>query len=244
MRLDLDRYAGDPSIPTARQVRHDLAVRVGVPAVVLWLAVVGLGLLVTGPLRAIGEREVAVNEWFVAQRTDLLDSLTHIWSPIGTTETVIGICLVAVGAVWWRTRQWWYAVVPAIAVATQAAVFLVVALVVGRERPAVEQLDVAPPTSSFPSGHSGAATALYVTLAMMAQRVERTWLRVSVTVILLVLPMLVVYSRLYRGMHHVSDVIVGVLNGLVCAVLAWNYLRRSQRPADDATAVRAVERAR
>ncbi|MCC2309322.1 phosphatase PAP2 family protein [Cellulomonas chengniuliangii] len=244
MRLDLDRHTNDPSIPTARQVRHDLAVRVGVPAVVLWLAVVGLGLLVTGPLAALGERELTVNEWFVAHRTELLDSLTHIWSPIGTTETVIGICLVVVGAVWWRTRQWWYAVVPAIAVATQAAVFLVAALVVGRERPDVAQLDVAPPTSSFPSGHSGAATALYVTLAMMAQRVERTWVRVSVTVILLVLPMLVVYSRLYRGMHHVSDVIVGVLNGLVCAVLAWNYLRTSPRPARDATAVRAVERAR
>lgn len=244
MRLDLDRYADDPSIPTARQVRRDLAVRVGVPAIVLWLAVVGLGLLITGPLGTVGERELTVNEWFVAQRTELLDSLTHIWSPIGTTETVIGICLVAVGVVWWRTRRWWYAIVPAIAVATQAAVFLVVTLVIGRERPEVEQLDVAPPTSSFPSGHSGAATALYVTLAMMAQRVERTWVRVSVTVILLVLPMLVVYSRLYRGMHHVSDVVVGVLNGLVCAVLAWNYLRRSPRPADDATPARAVERAR
>ena len=234
MRLDLDRYANDPSRPTGREVWRDLGVRVGVPAIALLVVVVGIGLLLTGPLADFGERELAVNRWFVEQRTDLLNTLTFVWSQIGTTETVIGICVVVVGVVWWRTHQWWYAIVPAIAIGVQAVVFMVSALVVGRDRPEVEALDVAPPTSSFPSGHSGASTALYVTLAMMMQRVERTWVRVSVTVILLILPMLVVYSRLYRGMHHVSDVVVGVLNGLVCAVLAWNYLRRAPRRAEKA----------
>jgi membrane-associated phospholipid phosphatase len=244
MRLDLDRYVNDRSRPTGREVRRDLGVRVGVPAIVLWLAVVGFGLLITGPLADLGERELAVNEWFVEQRTDLLDQLTLIWSQIGTTETVIGICVVVVGLVWWRTREWWYAIVPAIAIAVQAAVFMLAALVVGRERPEVEMLDKAPPTSSYPSGHSGAATALYLTLALMMQRVERTWLRITVTVILLILPALVVYARLYRGMHHLSDVIVGVLNGLVCVVLAWNYRRRSPQPADETATVAAAERAR
>jgi len=81
---------------------------------------------------------------------------------------------------------------------------------------------------------------------MMMQRVERAWLRVSVTVILLILPLLVVYARLYRGMHHLSDVIVGVINGLVCAWLAWHYLRRSPRPADEpvASSAAAAEGAR
>ncbi|MCR6648737.1 MAG: phosphatase PAP2 family protein [Cellulomonas sp.] len=244
MRLDLDRYANDPSAPSGGEFGRDLGLRVAVPAAGLWAVVVGIGLLLMGPLATLGERELAVNEWFVEQRTALLDQLTSWWSTIGNTPIIVGVCLVVVAAVWWRTRQWWYAVVPAIAVATQASVFMLAALVVGRERPDVEALDEAPPTSSFPSGHSGASTALYVTLALMAHRIERTWLRVTVTVILLVLPMLVVYSRLYRGMHHVSDIVVGVLNGLVCTVLAWNYLRRTPRPADEPTTVQSAERAR
>jgi undecaprenyl-diphosphatase len=146
---------------------------------------------------------------------------------MGTTETIIGICLVVSGVIWWRTGQWWYAAVPAIAVAVQAAVFMLGALVVSAERPDVEQLDHAPPTSSFPSGHSGASVALYLSLALMAQRIERTWLRVIVTVVLFVVPLLVVYSRLYRGMHYPSDVVVGVLNGLVCVVIGWYWLRRT-----------------
>ena len=56
-----------------------------------------------------------------------------------------------------------------------------------------------------------------------------------VTVVLLSLPVLVGYARLYRGMHHVSDVVVGALNGLVCALLAWHYLRRSRGPLADTT---------
>lgn len=243
MILDLDRWVDDPSRPDGREVWRDLGLRVGVPAVVWWLVVVGVGLLLTGSLAVLGDREVAINEWFVEQRTDVLNALTLVWSNIGTTETVIGICVVVAGLVWWRTRQWWYAIVPAIAIAVQAAVFMLAALVVGRDRPDVEKLDEAPPTSSYPSGHSGASVALYLTLALMAQRIERTWLRVVVTVVLLVLPLLVAYARLYRGMHQLSDVIVGVLNGLVCVVLGWYWLRRTPaRPkGGDSVAADAVE---
>ncbi|MFI2363015.1 phosphatase PAP2 family protein [Promicromonospora sp. NPDC019610] len=225
--LDLDRWTDDTSTPEGREVRRDLGLRVGVPAAVWWVIVVGLGFLLTGPLAELRERESAVNEWFVQQRTATLDLLTEVWGVLGTTETIIGICLVVSGVVWWRTRQWWYAVVPAIAVAVQAAVFMLAALVVSAGRPEVEQLDAAPPTSSFPSGHSGASVALYVSLALMAQRIRYPWLRVIVTVVLVALPLLVIYSRLYRGMHYPSDVAVGVLNGLVCVVLGWNWLRRT-----------------
>ena len=246
MTLELDRWVDDPSRPDGREVRRDLALRVGFPAVVLWAVIVGVGLLLTGPLEALGELELGVNEWFVEQRTTLLNTLTMVWSNIGTTETVIGICLVVAGIVWWRTKQWWYAVVPAIAIAVQAAVFMLAALVVGRERPDVDKLDLAPPTSSFPSGHAGASTALYLSLALMAQRIERTWLRVTVTVVLVILPMLVVYARLYRGMHTVSDVVMGVINGLVCVVLGWYWLRRTSARAerDVTTAGDAVTSAR
>lgn len=238
--LDLERWANDTSTPRRHEVRRDLGLRVGLPAVVWWVIVVGLGLLLAGPLVGLKERENAVNEWFVEQRTATLDTLTAVWSAMGTTETIIGICLVVSGVVWWRTGQWWYAVVPAIAVAVQAAVFMLAALVVGAERPEVEQLDHAPPTSSFPSGHSGASIALYVALTLMAQRIRYTWLRVIVTVVLLVLPLLVVYSRLYRGMHYPSDVVVGVLNGLVCVVIGWYWLRRTpSRVGDDGARIGA-----
>jgi undecaprenyl-diphosphatase len=66
----------------------------------------------------------------------------------------------------------------------------------------------------------------------MAQRIETAWLRRLLTTILVVIPFLVAYARFYRGMHHVTDIVIGMLNGIVCALLAWYWLRRrSQRAA-------------
>jgi undecaprenyl-diphosphatase len=154
-----------------------------------------------------------------------------VWSHIGNTEIIIGVCVVAVALVWWLTREWWFAIVPAIAISVQATVFVIATTIVGRDRPEVKHLDPAPPTSSYPSGHVGASMALYVTFALMAQRIERAWLRRLLTLVFLLVPVLVGYARLYRGMHHLSDIIVGALNGLVCAFLAWYWLRRDDSHA-------------
>ena len=223
------RYELDTSRPTVRQARSDLARRTLAPAVGLLAAVVAIGLLIVGPLDSL-PGEVAVNDELAARRTPALNALTAVWSTIGTTEFIILGSLVTLALVWWRTRQWWLAVVPSIAVAVQAVVFITSAFVVGRERPDVEPLDVSPPTSGFPSGHTGAATAFYLTLALLARRIRQPVLRWAATAACVLVPLLVAFARLYRGMHHPTDVAVGALNGLACVVLAWRYLRRDTTP--------------
>lgn len=224
----LTRYADDESRPRLPAALRDLAVRVLAPAVLLWLVVVGVGRLIIGPLSGLPS-ETAVNRTLQSSRTPWWDAVTMVWSRIGNTEIVIGVCIVAVAVVWWLTRQWWLAVVPAVAIAVQASVFVLATAVTGRARPDVAQLDPAPPTSSYPSGHVGASVALYLTFAALAQRIRNPLVRRTVTAVCLVIPLLVAYARLYRGMHHLTDVLVGFLNGLASAALAWAYLRRDTR---------------
>lgn len=239
MHTFLHRYELDTTAPTRKEAWRDFAVRVLVPAVGLWVVVVGVGFLITGPLGGL-PGEAAVNRWFVSIRTPALNSVTAALSAIGTTEFIIGACLLFVGLFWWRTKQWWLAIVPAQAIAVQAAVFMTAALVVGRERPDVEHLDDSPPTSAYPSGHTGASTAFYVTLAMVAQRIGNPVARVVVTVLCLLVPVGVGTARLYRGMHSPTDVLMGALNGLVCAFLAWNYLRLDVSGTTTGTATERV----
>lgn len=61
-----------------------------------------------------------------------------------------------------------------VAVVGELLIFLVITAIVHRGRPAVPQLDQASPTSSFPSGHTGAAVALYVCLAVILLRQGQT----------------------------------------------------------------------
>jgi undecaprenyl-diphosphatase len=187
---------------------------------VLWLAIAGFGLLLAGPLKGWDRSESAMNRSLQDTRSQTWDSITALWSHLGNTEIVIGVCAVAVAVVWWRTRRWWFALIPALAITLQATIFVTVSAVIGRARPDVPHLDPAPPTSSYPSGHVGATVALYSSLAIMATTIERTWLRRTVIGMCSAIPVLVAYARMYRGMHHLSDVVVGAINGLACAALA------------------------
>jgi membrane-associated phospholipid phosphatase len=244
----LTRWDEDQSRPTLRAALRDLGVRAVLPATVLLGVIVAFGFVLKGPLLELSEDEKQVNRELQDARDGLWNSITHLMSSIGNTEYVIGVCVVVVGLVWWRTRQWWYAVVPGIAISLQATVFVAATHIVGRTRPTVERLDPTPPTSSFPSGHVGAATALYATFALMATRIDNPLVRRLVITWCVLAPAFVTGARLYRGAHHVTDVVFGILNGVVCAVLAWLYLRRRSAqevatsaagPAESTTRTRA-----
>ena len=221
----IHRYEIDSSAPSRSDFWHDLGRRAALPGLAVFAALVAIGFLITGPLGGL-PGEAGINEVLADARTPFLDQATFLVSRVGNTEFVSGLGALVIGLVWWRKREWWFAIIPGIAVALQAVIFMASAAVVGRERPDVEQLDHAPPTSSFPSGHTGAAAAIYLSLALMAQRIPNPALRVFVTVLCLLMPFAMGFSRLYRGMHSLADVGFGFLNGPICPFPAWNYLRR------------------
>ncbi len=215
----------EPAAPTVGQAARDILVRAVLPAVLLYAVVLGIGLLITGPLHNLPAEE-AVNRTLATGRLATMNALTNDGSLSGSTLIILVSTVAAILVVWVWSRRWWLAIVPGIAVALELAVFLGTVAIVHRPRPDVPYLDKAPPTSSFPSGHTGAATALWFSLALLAQRIRTAWLRGVVTIICVLVPFAVGYSRVYRGMHHVTDVVVGLLNGAVCAWLAYRCLRR------------------
>lgn len=194
-----------------------VAARVGAFAVCQAALMVGAGLLLTGPARGLWPvtAEVAAVEALEDARTGTLDALSTVVSALGDTTTVVGltflVCLALVLAP--RLPRWREAVFLATAVSLQAAVFVLITACVDRTRPDVERLDASPPTSSYTSGHTGAATALYAGLAVLVlSRVRAPW-RKPVAALLLLVPLLVGLARLYRGMHHPTDVAGGLANG-------------------------------
>ncbi|MFF3304740.1 diacylglycerol kinase family protein [Streptomyces sp. NPDC001741] len=178
---------------------------------------VGLGLLITGPGAGVWPMtsEDAVARTLERARTGTLDTISLVVSEAGNTATVVAgtllSCLVLLVVP--RLPRWREAVFLAVAVSLQSLVFLLITEAVDRTRPDVERLDASPPTSSYTSGHTGAATALYAGLAVLVlRRAKGPWRR-PVAVLLLLLPVLVGIARAYRGMHHPTDIAGGLLNG-------------------------------
>jgi membrane-associated phospholipid phosphatase len=192
---------------------------------VMTALLVGLGLIITkllvgGP---VGTWDESVNRWFVTQRTTTLNSASSVGSTFGATLTIIGIAAVA-SIVLAIKRSWRELGFLAAALTLEATVSLTTSVVVNRPRPHVVRLDAAPPTASFPSGHTAAAIALYVGLALViTSRVHSSTVRALIWLLAIAIPIYVGISRLYRGMHHPTDVMGSVVLGsgaLIFAVMA------------------------
>ncbi|GLY92983.1 hypothetical protein Acsp02_02390 [Actinoplanes sp. NBRC 103695] len=197
-----------------------------VPIAVWLLVMIGIGLLVTKVLNRDWPFTIedGVNRDFAADRTGDWNGITGFFSLVGSTPVIIGVTVVAALVLRWRLRRWNESIFLCLAVACQAVVFFFTTLVIDRARPAVAKMDVSPPTSSFPSGHTSAAVALYAGLALvLALLLNRTWLKAAVWLLVLI-PVAVAFSRLYRGMHHPSDVTASFVNGAVCITIAARAL--------------------
>ncbi|MFG3125026.1 diacylglycerol kinase family protein [Streptomyces sp. NPDC048201] len=209
------------------------AASIGALAVCQAVLMIGLGFLITGPARHLWPMtdEDGVNRGLERLRTSTLTTLSSVGSELGNTLTVIGVTLAACLALLLipRLPMWRQASFLALAVSLQSLVFLVVTIAVDRQRPDVHRLDGSLPTSSYTSGHTGAATAVYGGLAVLVlSRVRGPWRRVLAAVLLL-LPVVVGLSRLYRGMHHPTDVVGGMINGGLSLLVVGHALLRDGR---------------
>jgi membrane-associated phospholipid phosphatase len=185
-------------------------------AVVLTVALVGVGWVLAKVVNddGIGRADSAVSRWLAGERTPGLNDATRYTSGVGGTLTVAALAVVAVAFAALAWRRWREPMLVAVAVAGEVAIFLVVTMLVDRERPPVRHLDEAPPTSSFPSGHTAATIALWGSLAVLAnERARSAVVRNLFLVLAFVVPVVVASSRMYRGMHYLSDVLGGMLLG-------------------------------
>jgi membrane-associated phospholipid phosphatase len=185
-------------------------------AVVLAVALAGVGWVLAKVVHddGIGRADSGVSRWLEDERTRDLNDTTVYTSEVGGTLTVTALAVLAVAFAAFAWRRWREPMLVAVAVAGEVAIFLLVTMLVDRGRPPVRQLDEAPPTSSFPSGHTAATIALWGALAVLAnERARSAVVRNLFLVLAFVVPLLVASSRMYRGMHFLSDVLGGVLLG-------------------------------
>ncbi len=195
------------------------ALRTAFAVAALAVANVTIGRLITGPLRDL-PAEHRLNHDLRAAGGPGATKLATAVSRSSDTSIAIGIGVALTAAMLARGRRR-AAAVPGLAMALASATHVTSSLAVGRPRPAVDRLGTVQPTSSFPSGHVGAMTALAVALDAAAAPLPtpaRAAIRAGLVGYLGVLG----WSRLYNGQHYASDVLAGYANGIACGLLAEN----------------------
>ena len=104
-----------------------------------------------------------------------------------------------------------------------------------RGRPLFDDPIFSLPTYSFPSGHAMASTVFYGLLAIYASVNARQCYAVYVAIAAAVFMVaLVSFSRIYLGLHYLSDVMGGIAEGIAWLALSFtvlHYIRRGEAGA-------------
>ena len=102
----LRRWPAPTHSPWLGAVLRQLLRRALLPGLLVLLAIVGLGLLIVGPLGEL-QAEEPWSAGIEARRDTLRNRLTDIWSTSTDTWFTIGTGVVASLLVLWLTRRWW-----------------------------------------------------------------------------------------------------------------------------------------
>lgn len=214
-----------PSAPLRARVTGPVA------AALLVLAGVLIALAWTGVLQG-GDTETAVG--LAADRVPGITVVALVVTELGNTvgSTAVALVGAAVLAVRGRAAEaLCLAAVPLVA----SVVFTVVKRILDRARPPADLQVMAVANESLPSGHATMVAAAWTTLVLVLWPVLRSRGRVLLTAFAVLWAGAVGFTRIYLGVHWLSDVLAGWTLGAALAftgvtVLSLVLARRTRRP--------------
>jgi undecaprenyl-diphosphatase len=219
-----DLRPAEPAIADAG-LRNRVAIAGGV---VGWVLIFGVLLAIGIPLARYHKGngnilgDTTIPHWLAAHRTGWLNTFSYLGSEAGNTHAIMAVGLIVGAAALALIRQWRPVVFLVVTMFAELTLFLGTAALTDRPRPDVPHLDGPLPTSSYPSGHVAATICLYVAIALVVWPRTRSWWRWIPVAAAVLMPLWVGLSRMYRGMHHPTDLIGSlVLAGALLALTVY-----------------------
>ncbi|MEO5841726.1 MAG: phosphatase PAP2 family protein [Acidimicrobiales bacterium] len=212
---DATRHAGPPFV-------------LGVIAVTIVASAVGLLLTHVLENSALVRFDVRLADTLAANRTPTLTTLTGIGTFFADPIPVAGFWLLAVVISAVALRHWRPPMLFMIAIGGEKLSYFISTLIVDRPRPEVETVGKVHVTSSYPSGHVGSAISLWATLALLimtliAGRLNKRAVIVA-TIVGVFFAAEVGYSRMYRGHHFFTDVVMGTVIGATWVIIGYKFV--------------------
>jgi membrane-associated phospholipid phosphatase len=167
--------------------------------------------------------------WLHGRATDPLTDVFRTVTWLGNFPTLLAVTVLAI-AILWRRRQPTDAVFVALAFVGAQVLSNGMKLGFRRERPFFPDPLATESTYSFPSGHALVSLAVYGSIALvLARRASGLASRVLIIGSATVLVAAIGFSRLYLGVHFLSDVVAGFAAGTAWLALLYIALEARSR---------------
>jgi undecaprenyl-diphosphatase len=178
------------------------------------------------------QTDTNIHDWAISERTSgatlFFTLMTHVGSPVG-----IALELSVVGVILAFGRRWRWLIYLAVTAGGGGLLDFELKRYFVRARPAAAEMLRRANGYSFPSGHAMGSAIAYGALAYLAFRAIRSWpAKTAVIALLYTFVVAVALSRVYLGVHWVSDVLAGVTAGTVwvtTTTVAYETMRRIRR---------------
>ncbi|HWM23970.1 MAG TPA: phosphatase PAP2 family protein [Chthoniobacterales bacterium] len=167
--------------------------------------------------------DAGAQAWIAQHQSAALKKFMRGVSRLGDWPGHISLGLILLVLAYWRRSKKWMQIAAAmiLACALAGAVARVVKISTGRARPSVQtEAAWSGPNfearyNAFPSGHTAASTAFFGTLALACWRIGVPFLAI---------PILIAFSRMYIGAHHLSDVVCAAVIGMLAAYFVARWI--------------------
>jgi membrane protein DedA with SNARE-associated domain/membrane-associated phospholipid phosphatase len=195
--------------------------------------------VVTGdPLTIV---DLTVAEWFHAHATPLLTHFMLIFTNLhGVTAISSYAAVLALYLVW--KRDWYWLGCLGATVPGGMLLNVLMKFAFHRSRPSFIDPLLTLPTYSFPSGHVAGTALFYGVLgAMLVSKIAVWHWRVFIALTAIALVAMVALSRVYLGVHYLSDVLAAFAEAVTWLSLClmgihtfWQHRAKYTRPLEDA----------
>jgi len=173
--------------------------------------------------------DVWLAQWFhdhaTPHLTRVMLAITHAHDP-----GYIIVAVLLMGCYLACKRNWYWLVCLGLTVPLGMLLNVLMKHSFQRARPSFEHPLLVVSTYSFPSGHVAGATLFYgVIAAMLVTRLSHWRARVVVVMTAVLLVMLVALTRMYLGVHYLSDVLAAFAEGIAWLAICFTALNSLRR---------------
>jgi membrane-associated phospholipid phosphatase len=195
-------------------------------------AFIDLAEKVHGNNAALQKLDASIHDWAVRERstgaTTFFTIMTIIGGPAG-----LAVLLTIVGIILAVRRRWSWLIYLAVSAGGGALLNLELKRYFARARPVAAEMLRRANGYSFPSGHAMGSAVAFGALSYLAFRAIKSWpAKTAVIAFFYTLVAAVALSRVYLGVHWISDVLAGVTVGTVwvtTTTVAYETVRRIRR---------------
>jgi undecaprenyl-diphosphatase len=175
------------------------------------------------------ELDAQAEVWLHVRATPLISNAMAAVSFLGAPTTLTVVAVAGSLLLWYWRR---YSEAATLSTVVLGGNFLNFCLkhLIQRGRPVFDDPILSLPTYSFPSGHAMASTVFYGLLSLyaLANARQRSYAYIAVAAAVFTVA-LVSFSRVYLGLHYLSDVMGGIAEGIAWLAFCFAALRNIRR---------------